>query len=246
MSQFACYFFFALVFAVVFPLGFFPAREGPAAAGTGPSMISTSSSEFVNFLFEVRLVDEAGSIAVLIVVIGAAEEGASTSITVGSPELEFDNRGRGGGCKGLDRAEEGAIDGFVDLVLCERTEEVGDGLREWDADRRSVVRRNKGSSPNSSTSSALLALPPTTISSSNSVRVSLQSRLNTLSADKPSSNERILASIRGSSPTAEEITPSPLARALNRSREREAEFRIEYLTRASPSSSFSCLASGMG
>ena len=129
MLQSSLHRFLALVFAVVFPLGFLPAREGPApAAGTGPSIISTSSSEFDNFLFDVRLVDEAASVAVLLVVPGAAK-GSSTSITVGSPELEFDSRGRGGGCKGLDRAED-AIDGFVDFVLCERTEEVGEGLRE--------------------------------------------------------------------------------------------------------------------
>jgi len=65
------YRFFALVFtAVVLPFGFLPAREGPgAAAGTGPSMISTSSSEIVNFLFEAFRVDEAGLVAVLVVAI---------------------------------------------------------------------------------------------------------------------------------------------------------------------------------
>jgi hypothetical protein len=108
------------------------------------------------------------------------------------------------------------------------------------------VRGNEGSPVNSSISSALFALPPTTISSSNSVRVSLQSRLNTLSAVKPSSNERMLASILGSSPIMDEIIPSPLARALNKSRERDDELRIVCLTLASPSSLLvSCLGSGM-
>jgi len=140
------------------------------------------------------------------------------------------------------------MDRLADLDLCERVEEAGDVLRERerDADRRSTIRGNEGSPPNSSTSSALFALPPTMISSSNSVRVSLQSRLKTLSADKPSSNERILASILGSSPIADEITPSPVARALKNSREIEAELRMAYLTLASPSSSLSRFVSGTG
>jgi len=91
-------------------------------------MISTSSSESISFLFNV---DETGSV----VVAGAVEDGASTSTTAGSSELESNNRGRGGGCRGLERAEDGAIDGFDDLDLCEWTVEAGDGLRERVADR---------------------------------------------------------------------------------------------------------------
>jgi hypothetical protein len=113
---------------VVFPLGFLPAREGPMVdAGTGPSTISTSSSESANFLLEARRV-EANSVA-------EAGDGASTSIRAGSSELEFDNRGRGGGCNGLERADDGAIDGLLDLDLCERVVEAGDGLRERDIGR---------------------------------------------------------------------------------------------------------------
>src|ERR1700691_3104546 len=112
MTKFSHHRFFALVFAVVLPFGFLPARDGPgAAAATGPSTISTSSSDTVNFRLEALRVDEA---AVLVVAMCATEAGTSTSNKIGSLELELDSRGRGGGCKGLERPEEGAIDSLAD------------------------------------------------------------------------------------------------------------------------------------
>jgi hypothetical protein len=194
--------------------------------GSWPSMISTSSSDT---FFEVRRFNKIEFVHVLVAA-GAGGEGASTSITiVGSLELEFDDRGRGrgGACKGPERDDEVAIDGPIDFDLCECTE-AGDGLRERGPGCRSAFRGNEGSPLSSSTSSALFALPTTTISSSSSIRVSLQSCLKTLSVDSPSSNGRVFGSILGSSPTTNDKAPSP--RALNRSREMEAEFRIGYLT----------------
>jgi len=69
ITKLSHYRFFALVFAVVLPFGFLPAREGPGAAATGPSTISTSSSETVNFRFKALRVEEAGLVTVLVVAI---------------------------------------------------------------------------------------------------------------------------------------------------------------------------------
>lgn len=160
------------------------------------------------------------------------------STSIGSPTLELDSFWPGN-CPGLNRMDD--VDPRADER--ETTEDAGDPLGVGRFSDLVLPGSIVLPLPSGSTSPLIRVMGfALNISGSNSTLVSRQSRLNMFSADMPSSKARILPSILGLSASVDGRIPSPVIRAPNVSRDREAEFLtrccifdLSFLSRSRPS-----------